>query len=147
MTGSFMFTSRLSILCLSFEVMEVRGGYAQGQSQDFDLGGVDLRIWNPVYILFSNFNRWSNLIIYWEIWTRRADIPIMFLIMSLISKALATWAKLWGTFLQYQWGLSPPWLCPWLCLIGQNTVHMVANLFERTHIIKMATLEWNFVLL
>ena len=41
-------------------------GYAQGRSHDFDLGGggVDLRIWKyPMYILFSNFNRWLNLII------------------------------------------------------------------------------------
>lgn len=33
--------------------------------------GVHLRIWTySVYILFSIFNRWSNLIIYWEIWIR-----------------------------------------------------------------------------
>ena len=31
----------------------------------------------------------SNLINYWEIWTRQADIPIKRLILSLISKALA----------------------------------------------------------
>jgi hypothetical protein len=38
----------------------------QGQSQDFDpCRGVDLKIWKyPMYILFSYFNRWSNLIVY-----------------------------------------------------------------------------------
>ena len=41
--------------------------------------GSDLIIWKyPIYNLFSNVNRWSNLIIYWEIWTHRANIPIIF---------------------------------------------------------------------
>lgn len=80
----------------------------QGRSHAFDRGG-GLKIWKYlVYIFFSNFNRWSNTILYREIQTRQVDILIIFLIISLISKALAIHAKSRRTLLQCGGGGGEP---------------------------------------